>query len=253
MRIRNRIASFLFKAAIALMGVLALAQQLGLFEGTFKLQFFCYFTNLSNVLVTAYFIGAAVHVPLHRASPPRVWKPKFKYASMMAVTVTCLIAHFMLHGAGSFVDGQPNLPVLALHYFIPICAVLDWLLFDEKGRMSLSGPFAWVVFPLVYLAYVMIMVNVLGVSMNGLGVDMNGFGQSVSDPTWLDSRYPYPFVDVDARGVQQVAVTCGVLVAAFIGLGYVYVIVDRVLAAAGRHMAKQRATESTQEDAEPLA
>lgn len=240
MRIRNWIASLVFKSAIAVIGVLALADQLGIFEGTVELPFFFYFTNISNVAVTAYFIGAVIHVASHHKSPngPSVWKPAFKYTTMMGVTVTWLIAHFILDGAGTFVDRSVNLPILALHYLIPIGAILDWLLFDKKGSMRATGPFTWLGFPLLYLLYAMIMVNVLGINMNGFSDELQ---------LGTQSRYPYPFIDVDALGIEQVLFTVIMLLVAFVVLGYVFVAIDRILAAIGRSRA--RAQRAAQEEA----
>lgn len=221
MRIKNQTASLVYKCIIAAIGVAALINQTGLLTGTFNVMFLYFFTNLSNVAVAAYFIGAIIHLLRHcknsnNATEGDVWAPQVKYACTMAVTVTCLIAHFLLnHGGVIAADGSINLPMLALHYLVPIGTVLDWLLFDEKGHMKLNGPLMWVAFPLIYLAYTMIGVNVFGLVM--------------SAPTF-GGRYPYPFIDIDALGIENVAVTCVVLVAAFIALVYMYVAIDHLLA-----------------------
>ncbi|WP_080799434.1 Pr6Pr family membrane protein [Arabiibacter massiliensis] len=217
MRIRNRTASIAFKCLIVVVGGLALLEQLGLFAGAFKPRFFFYFTNLSNVAAVAYFAAALVHLARNRGDDA-VWAPAFKYAAMMAVTVTWLVAHFLLGGGLIMPDGTFSFSVLALHYLVPIACILDWLLFDEKGRMSLAGPLVWMAFPLAYLAYALGMVGLLGVNMGPKA----------------GSRYPYPFIDVDANGVGGVAVTVVALVAAFIALGYAYVALDRLLARVGR-------------------
>jgi hypothetical protein len=56
----------------------------------------------------------------------------------------------------------------------------------------------------------------------GFGVRMGG--------SLLDSRFPYAFIDIDALGVGQVAITVVVLVVAFVVLGYVFFGVDTLLA-----------------------
>ncbi len=217
MRIQNRTASIAFKALIVVVGGFALLRQLGLFDGEFKPRFFFYFTNLSNLVMVAYFIGAILHLARSRRGAAPTWKPQIKYAGMMSVTVTCLVAYFLLDGGVSGENGQFSFQLVILHFFVPIGSVLDWLLFDEKGRMSLTGPLAWTVFPLVYFIYVLFMVNILGIPMNGFG----------------EGRYPYPFIDIDINGLQAVMTTALFLLVAFVVLGYAYVAVDRLLARFG--------------------
>lgn len=218
MRIKNARVAFIYRSVLALIGIIFLLAQLGLFAGKFMPSFFHYFTNLSNVGVVACLVGEVIYMLRHRLDgkldSSAVWAPNFKYAMVMAISVTGLIAHFLLSGM-LFKDGVLNIDLIVLHYVMPIGMVLDWLLFDPKGHMTKSGPFVWVVFPLVYFAYVLFDVNVLGISMGA--------------PTGA-SRYPYPFIDVDMLGAGQVALTCVVLVAAFVALGFIYFAIDRALA-----------------------
>lgn len=222
MRLRSRVASIAFKCLIVLVGAVGLLDQLGLFEGSFNPRFFFYFTNLSNAVAVAYFIGAIVHLVWHPGDGA-AWAPRLKYAALMAVTVTCLVATFLLGGGVRLPDGSFSFAVLALHYLVPIGCVLDWLLFDEKGRMSKTGPLVWMVFPLAYFAYAIALVNLFGANIGYDGA----------------SRYPYPFIDIDANGAGTVAATAAVLLAAFIALGYAYVGIDRLLARIGKRAGRR--------------
>lgn len=214
MRIHSKTASLVFKSIIVVVGCIALVSQLGLFAGAFRPRFFYFFTNLSNVVAIAYLIGAMAHLVRSKSNQSDTWAPPFKYAAMMSVTVTCLVAYFLLGGGLIGPEGGFSPALLVLHFIVPIGSVLDWLLFDEKGHMSLAGPFTWIAFPLIYFVYVLFMVNVLGISMNGFG----------------DGRYPYPFIDIDILGAGTVALTSVALAVAFVALGYIYVGIDRLLA-----------------------
>lgn len=219
MRITNAKLAFAYRIILAVLGTVVLVRQTGAFAGAFRPAFFCYFTNLSNIGVVVCLFGEALFMLHHRVDGQLdssvVWAPTFKYAMVMAISVTGLIAHFLLSSM-LFAGGSLNIPLVILHYVMPIGMVLDWLLFDEKGHMDKTGPLAWVAFPLVYFACVLFCVNVLGISMGAGGMSA--------------SRYPYPFIDVDALGVPTVALSCLVLVAAFIALGYVYYAIDHALA-----------------------
>lgn len=211
MHIESRTASLTFKAVIALVGTLTLLQQIGLFSGQFNSNFFCMFTNISNVAVVAYFWCATVAILRGRdASAP--WHPKLKYMLMLGITVTFLVAHFLLNGGMVFVDGQFRWPMLVVHYLVPIATILDWILFDEKGHIAKRDPLIWPAFPLCYLACIMIAVLACGVRVRET------------------SRFPYPFLDVDVLGAPAVAGICAGLLVFFIALGFVYYLIDKKMA-----------------------
>ena len=97
----------------------------------------------------------------------------------------------------------------------------DWLLFDEKGRMPLWGPLAWMSLVLVYLVVVMVRVGLLGHDMGG---------GTTADVT----RYPYTFLDPALSGAGGVALFCLSMLVAFVALGFVMVGIDRLLARIAR-------------------
>ena len=111
--------------------------------------------------------------------------------------------------------------LVALHYAVPIMALLDWLLFDRKGQMPVWGPFAWLSLVLVYLAVTMIAVGVFGVYMGG---------GTTADLT----PYPYTFLDPAISGAGGVAGFCAGMFAAFLALGYLLLGADRLAARGAR-------------------
>lgn len=211
MCIRLHKASLLFKTFIALSGTIALLQQLGVFDGALELKFVYFFTNISNVAVVAYFWCDIVAI-LRGQDANEPWMPNIKYMVMLGITVTCLVAHFMLDGGMVFMNGVFHLPMLVVHYIVPICTILDWLLFDEKGHIDWKDPLVWPAFPLVYLVYINILVL--------------GFGVRCSE----QNRWPYPFLNADALGVPAVCVVVVGLLVAFVTLGYGYAFIDHQLA-----------------------
>jgi hypothetical protein len=219
MRIKNATCAFIYRSVLAILGTVVLLHQTGIFFGEFRPYFFCFFTNISNIGVVVCLFGEAIFMLRNRVEgrldSSVVWAPNFKYAMVMAISVTGFIAHFML-GYLLFAGGTLNIPLLILHYVMPIGMVFDWLLFDEKGHMGKFGPFVWVVFPLVYLAYVMVFVNVFGISMGA--------------PDLGPSRFPYPFIDIDVISIGSAVTNCAVMLVAFIALGYVYYAIDHALA-----------------------
>ena len=222
MRIRNRAASAAYKLVLAAVGTAGLLQSAGVLSGQPAPEFLLYFTNLSNIAVACYLWGAGI-AELRGAEEGRLrpWHGRFKHAMMLAITVTGLVAHFMLNCGGVMAGGTFHWEMLALHYVTPIGMVADWLLFDRKGTMDRMEPPTWTLFPLTYIVYIYVLVLGFGVSCAS-GVDF-GTGTAAS-------RFPYPFLDVDSLGVAGVAGIVAALVVVFVAIGYLYVWIDGRLA-----------------------
>jgi len=207
MYIKNRYLSAIYKIALAACGIVGIQMQLSLFSGAANWGMFRYFTNLSNLLCVLYFLCAAVFL-LTDKKRRSVFCPMLKSMVTMSITVTMLVAHFML---GNFtMNGTISPALLLLHYIVPSMTLLDWLLFDEKGLTKKLYPILGVIIPFVYFGYALIAAQT--------GTYQNG------------SRYPYPFIDVDNLGVLKVSLTVAALAAGFILLGYLFFLIDHGLA-----------------------
>ena len=216
--------SAIFKLAVALAGTLALGFQAADMGGFFKPEFLMFFTHLSNIAVAAYLWAAGIRELMCGECECGRWLPRVKHALLLSINVTCLISTFLLNGGGVFSGGTFHPTMLVLHYVVPIAFNADFFLFDAKGTMTREEPLVWTVFPLAYLAVIYFVVLVLGISPHqGAG----GFTDMA------ESRFPYPFMDIDKMGVGGVAGMVGVLLVAFIAFGYVYVAIDHKLARRG--------------------
>lgn len=123
--------------------------------------------------------------------------------------ITGLVYHLVLtNPASGFAIGpvERTLPDTIgnqlLHTVVPLLAVLDWLLFDQRGRFRWRYALYWLAFPLGYLAFALI---------RGLVVD----------------KYPYPFINVDELGYDGVSVSALAFAVAFWVLGLLFVAIDR--------------------------
>ena len=212
MYIRNRNASIIFKLAIAAAGTAALAAQCAQHPSSF----WYFFTHISNIAVVAYLYVAGISALRDPARASRPLAPRVEHALILAITVTCLVAHFMLDGGGVFMGGTFQPQMLVMHYVVPAGMVGSWLLFDEKGLMGWKEPPTWTLFPLAYVVYIFVAVL--------------GFGVSASESSFGGSRWPYPFLNIDELGVGGVALCIVALCVFFMAFGYLYVAIDRALA-----------------------
>ncbi len=172
----------------------------------------CYYTILSNILCFIYF---AVLVVAQRKKENAL----IKGAVTMCVTVTGLVYHFILSG---MMGTTADVPLTALsvsnilvHYVVPCMVVLDYFLFMPKGQYKSLYPLAWLVLPYAYFAFAMVRAEVSSSTFSGFGE-----GQS---------RYPYPFLDIDLYGWDKVILIVFAITVAFIALGYLAFVADRLL------------------------
>ena len=139
---------------------------------------------------------------------------------MMAITVTMLIYLIVLvptrfqQGDADIFSFTDNL----IHIITPCLVIGDWLLFVPKGTFRWIDPLRWTLIPYAYLVF--------GFIYGALGGDFTP-GQT----------YPYPFMNIEKLGLGGVALWIVALSAALVAVGFLFVAIDRMLGAAGRHIA----------------
>gem|GEM_PF-69310 len=227
MYIKNRVFSIAWKFAICFVATFGVLMQIGILgDGPLNPVLLNYFTIISNILVAFYFLVDAVWLLNHptKARLGREWNVDFKHVVLMCILVTGIIANTLLRGNFDQMAGTVALSMTLLHVFSPIMVALDWLLFERKGQMKAGEPFIWLIFPLLYLVY-------LVVAVEGFHCDFNMYETA--------SCYPYPFIDLDALGIQQFAQNVIIVGLVFLLLGYVIFAIDRILKKIGNHKNEQ--------------
>jgi hypothetical protein len=166
------------------------------------LRFFSFMTILTNIIVALTYI-LPLALPLSKAG--RFFaKPNTQSAVCMYIVMVCLGYHFMLAklyvltGLQYYVDR-------GLHYVIPIIYILFYLLFVKKGTLAYRHIYKWLIFPFVYLVYVLI---------RGL----------------ITNEYPYPFLNFSKHETNKVFTSIGVLFAGYIIMSLLIVRFDRAFA-----------------------
>lgn len=161
-----------------------------------------YFTIQSNV---AYGVFAGWAAFRDRTAPAAL-----KGAVTLYVAITGLVYHLVLtNPASGFsvgpVDRTPTEAIgnQLLHTIVPLLAVLDWLIFDQRRRFRWRYAAYWLAFPLGYLGFALV---------RGL----------------ITHTYPYPFIDVRDLGYDGVALSAVFFAAAFWLLGLGFVAIDRI-------------------------
>jgi hypothetical protein len=161
-------------------------------------NFFGYFTNQSNILAAAVFLGTVVIMAGHRRAGRR-WD-LLRAAATVYIATTGVVYNTLLLDVGQAVGVSWSNDVV--HRWVPLYAVLDWALFSDRSRLLFRDVWVFLVYPAVWL----VVVVVRGAT---------------------DGWVPYPFLD-PRSGYGVVALYC-LGVAVFIGLmGLIVVALSRL-------------------------
>ena len=172
--------------------------------GTLDLvNFFSYFTILSNLLAVVTLVGGALRGD---RAPSRRWD-LLRGQAVVMMTVTLVVYALLLEDADvALNDAWVN---ITLHKLFPIVVIADWLLDPPDQAVSIRDSLVWLAFPLLWTGYTLV---------RGALVD------------W----YPYPFLDpAKSGGYATVA-------AYIVGILVFGAIVSAVVALAGNAMRGRR-------------
>ena len=197
----------IYAAVGALLGWFALALQLYLMLvqspaperlGT-VITFFSFFTILTNILAASVFTAVAFH-------PKHGWgewlcQPSVQAATVVYIAIVGMVYQLLLRQLWNPQGAQWVADVL-LHSMVPVGYVVYWLLFAPRAGLSWKDSVTWLIYPGVYLVYVLARGAVSG-------------------------SYPYPFVDVNVLGYGGVLARSGLLMLVFLGMGLLVVAVGR--------------------------
>lgn len=207
----------LYRGLFAVVGWGALALQYGLLPrtnpgsgaGELTLNFFSFFTILTNLLAALALTGPA----LAPDSPLGRWSRSegVRAAVAMYIVVVGVVYHLLLAQTWN-PQGWQKVADTLLHTVMPLAFVGDWLLFTAKGRLRWIDAVKWLAFPLLYGGWTLAHGAMTG---------------------W----WPYWFVNVSELGLVRAAANFAGLLIFFLLLGLVVVAIDRAFGRRDRRLA----------------
>ncbi len=186
-------------AALALQYGLVLAGEMGPDLVHRSINFFSYFTILTNVLVVLAFL-TPILVPA-TAMAKFFSRPGVRTAIAIYIIIVSALVFFILRHLTNL-RGLDFVADLLLHYVMPALFVIDWVFFVPKVDLRMSAMFGWLGYPVAYLAWTFV---------HGA---LTGF-------------YPYPFLNTDALGVGRLLVN-------ELGLLLLFLVLAMVMISLGR-------------------
>lgn len=186
------------RAFFGLLAFLAIGWQLSIHmhEGFPVLNFFSYFTNLSNLFAAGVLLWTAFDAWSGRASHALVRGLSAVNMAIVGIVFSVLLRDVDLGSLLPWVN-------FVVHYLMPCVVVIDWLVSPSKLGLRQLGII--LIFPLLYLAYVLV----------------RGSGTG-----W----YPYPFLDPANVGGY------GGVVLYAIGIALTFLVVGGLLLVVGNRL-----------------
>ncbi len=190
---------------ISLTGLVSLFAFSGILRWKVKKNMFLYYTNLSNLLVSIYFMLLFLYRTFNISFLSFTENPVVSFSVTMIITMTFLIFHFVLVPYGlknSEILVEMDIKLsecIIFHYIIPISAILYWFFYSDKTIAYPVMSLLWLGAPLLYFIFIMLRAR------NG---NIEG----------TKSRYPYPFLDIERIGKRRFAENVFMIFAVFVAL-----------------------------------
>lgn len=168
---------------------------------TFKtiVNFFSYFTILSNLLVAVCLTSSLLSATSKSGS--FFSKAKVQSAIALYIFIVGLVYNLVLRGIFT-VTGLDWVVDNLLHVVVPLLFVVYWFVYVTRGVLLWKDIFPWLFFPVFYLIY-----SLLRGAFTG----------------W----YPYPFIHADKLGYSRVITNCFLVALAFLAVGLLFILINR--------------------------
>ena len=217
---KNRTAQLIFQTIYCTLGLVGIIASLGIFDNInlIRWDFYVHFTNISNFLCIGVMLTALIQTAKKKEDSYVSAVPVLKFIGMLGILLTFLVFNIMLAGAEGR-DPQANWRVgsLLFHVVLPIVYIADWFVFYERKKCKWFYPIVSIAFPLCYVVFLLIQALILK------------FDSSILIPTTTTPLiYPYFFVNLDTQGVSGVLMWIGILLVAFVAVGFLFFGLDKL-------------------------
>jgi len=168
--------------------------------GESLIQFFSYFTILTNLIVA---ITTSCALLPHSRFGQFCAKASTVTAVALYIIVVGLVYNIVLRSLYN-PQGWGKVADETVHSVVPLLYVIYWLTFAATGSVQWKDAFSWLIYPLLYLLYTF---------LHGM----------------FTGYYPYPFMDVKEIGYNGFWLNSFFLLLLFFFLSFVLIGVDKML------------------------
>lgn len=157
-----------------------------------------YFTVQTNLFVCGWNIAALGRESRGKNSGKNAGF--LRGAFVVFISVTCIVYALFLRPYWK-PEGLMATADVILHFVVPLSFILDWIVTEKPGTLRPRWTFAWLIYPLVYLAGALFFARLTGI-------------------------YVYPFIDLSKLGPGRFTLNALALALGFLILSWFYVGVD---------------------------
>jgi len=164
------------------------------------IRFFSFFTILTNIVVAAYLTGVAF-----QKQDKAGWQ---RSSTATAIAVYILVVGFVYNAVLRQLwapVGMQKLVDELLHVVVPLLYFVYWVKFVSPVLLPWRKAITWLLYPLVYLVFVLIRGSV-------------------------SNYYPYPFLDAFNHGYEKVMISSAAMLLLFLLLSVAFIAGSRYLA-----------------------
>ncbi len=217
--IKNRTAQLVFKTAYCLIGLIGIIASFGVFDDDFFAEVYIYFTNWSNYLCFIIMLIELTHIIKEDKDSFAPYIGLLKFTGLLSILITFWGYNFPfveVEAITKDIAASYKVNSIVFHLVLPIMYFLDWILFYNRKNLKWMHLVYSTVFPVTYIIFILIRIKFLrsqNLHMDNLII------------------YPYFFFDIDKQGWAGVFNWCVTIIMIFIAVGFVFVIVDRLVKA----------------------
>ena len=215
--IKNRTTQLIFQSIYIGIAIIAILASLGLFEMSYRWDFYVHFTNLSNYLCAILMFLELRDTAKKQIDSYVTTYPMIKFIALLGILLTFIIYNFVLAKQREL-EEIFVVSSVTLHMILPVMFTLDYILFYEHGKLKWYYPIVASVFPLLYAVFIYIHAAILN------------FDSSIYFPGRTDPFiYPYFFLNLDKYGVVGVIKNITIIFIVFMVFGYIILFADKIL------------------------
>jgi hypothetical protein len=204
--------SFLFKLFI--FSLSALGVFLTVRDAAYPIEALSYFTTIINIFSALFYALFIIELVLRKT--PRPWLRFLKQSLMVYLFMTMLVYSFIL--IPYIIEEQINYQIfsskdLLIHYVVPISVLVDYVWFEEKGKIKSFYAFANVWNIIFYVMYLSLYISLGGRFHSGNNL----------------SIYPYFFLNIEQIGLIPVVLICLSILIVVVFVGWVIYMIDQLI------------------------
>lgn len=215
--IKSRTVQIIYQSIYIGISFIAILASFGLFDMSFRWDFYIHFTNISNFLCILIMLIELKDTVNKKQDDYVRTLLLLKFIALLSISLTFIVYNFLLSSTRDVKDSF-TVGSVTLHIILPIMFTFDYILFYEHGKIRWYYPIISTIFPLAYAIFVFMHAAIRKFDSSILCFDKT-----------VPLIYPYFFLNIEKLGIDAVIKNIMIITVIFIIFGYIIMIIDKLL------------------------